>query len=238
MPSPYCNENWDYGCQGREWECKCNEGSMQSPIDLPKVALATEATGAAMFDYKRSPKEKTRFVWEEGKVKMKGVFGTLTDTDMAEYEAFEIQFHTPAEHTLNGKSFDLELQIHHRPLTEGDFAKKAVLSILFDKVPGASNKFFEKIDITMLPDKFRKERDLDEDVVIADIFEDVAGMSITHFDYFYYHGSQTAPPCDEQVQWFIVAEPLQLGNTVIDMVRDVINIKVSTINPSFVLGFS
>jgi len=42
-------------------------------------------------------------------IKLKGNFGTLTDTDMAEYEAYEIRFHTPAEHKIRGKSFDMEL---------------------------------------------------------------------------------------------------------------------------------
>lgn len=36
-------------------------------------------------------------------------FGTLTDLDGTKYESREIQFHTPAEHTIEGQEFDLEI---------------------------------------------------------------------------------------------------------------------------------
>ena len=105
-------------------------------------------------------------------IKIKGVFGTLTDIDMAEYEAYEIQFHTPSEHKLAGKSYDLELQIHHRPLTEGDFAKKAVLSVLFDKTYGTYNNFFEKLDLVNLPDSYTKDVKMENIIDINSLFED------------------------------------------------------------------
>lgn len=41
-----------------------------------------------------------------------------------------------------------------------------------------------------------------------------------NFNYYYYHGSLTAPPCDEYVQWFIVADPLPIGSTVLDMFKE------------------
>ena len=39
IPSPYCNERWNYQSHGSNWECKCSEGQNQSPIDLPKCLL-------------------------------------------------------------------------------------------------------------------------------------------------------------------------------------------------------
>lgn len=35
LPSPICNEKWNYDQVGHEWNCKCFEGQSQSPIDLP-----------------------------------------------------------------------------------------------------------------------------------------------------------------------------------------------------------
>jgi len=26
LPSPYCNEGWNYMTKGEEWNCKCSEG--------------------------------------------------------------------------------------------------------------------------------------------------------------------------------------------------------------------
>lgn len=37
MPSPWCNENFNYNSLGTNWQCRCWDGHHQSPIDLPSV---------------------------------------------------------------------------------------------------------------------------------------------------------------------------------------------------------
>ncbi len=200
---------------------------MQSPIDLPRTKKTVPVQDAAIFDYYRQKAGTTKFVWEDGVIKIKGKFGTLNDVDLAEYEAHEIQIHTPSEHTIRGKTYAMELQVHHRSITKGDEAKKAVLSILFEKKYGATNKFFEEINLLNLPDRYNDEGTIDHAVDVNDIFySDDGHISANHFSYFYYHGSLTAPPCDEKVQWFVVSEPIPLGSTAIDMLRDTINVRV------------
>jgi len=39
------------------------------------------------------------------------VFAKLIDLEFVEYEAKEIRFHTPGEHTIDNKKFDMEVQI-------------------------------------------------------------------------------------------------------------------------------
>ncbi len=227
IPSEYCNTGWGYTNQGQDWECKCTDGLLQSPIDLPKTKHTTPVQDAAIFDYYTQKAEQTTMVWEEGKIKIKGKFGTLNDVDLAEYEATEIQIHTPSEHTIRGKQFALEIQVHHKSITKGDEAKKAVLSVLFEKKYGATNKFFEDIDLLNLPDRYNSDTTIHHSVDINDIFYTADGsVSANHFSYYYYHGSLTAPPCDEKVQWFVVSDPLPLGSTAIDMLRDTINVRV------------
>lgn len=197
-PSPYCNEDWDFYGHGNDWECKCTEGYMQSPINLPRKEMAIPVEDAALFDYVKVSADKSRFVWEDGMIKILGTFGTITDVDMAEYEAYEIRIHTPAEHTIRGKRADMELQIVHKPLTEGDFARKAVLSVMFEKRYGAANKFFDSFDFLNLPDRYHSEAEVDSDIDINMLLYDVDGMVLpTHFNYFNYQGSLTTPPCDE-----------------------------------------
>jgi len=36
-------------------------------------------------------------------------FGSMIDYDMGEYASKEIRFHTPGEHTIDDKKFDLEI---------------------------------------------------------------------------------------------------------------------------------
>lgn len=49
-------------------------------------------------------------------------FGIIEDTDGTSYEAYEIQFHTPGEHSFNGMKTDMEIQIMHRAIS-GDFRR-------------------------------------------------------------------------------------------------------------------
>ncbi len=46
----------------------------------------------------------------------------------------------------------MEIQVIYVGVSEGDFYKKAALGMLFEGRPGASNRFFEKLDVLNLPD--------------------------------------------------------------------------------------
>lgn len=35
LPSPICNEGWNYNHHGQAWECQCNEGVEHRVIKLP-----------------------------------------------------------------------------------------------------------------------------------------------------------------------------------------------------------
>ena len=73
-------------------------------------------------------------------------FGKLITVDGAVYSAEEIVIHTPSEHTLEGKIYDMEISIIHYGVSQGDIAKQATLNFLFEKTPGSQNKFLEDID--------------------------------------------------------------------------------------------
>lgn len=70
----------------------------------------------AEFDYQDVPKEEIHIVWETNmlRIKLKNEFksknfGKIHDLDGTVYEAKEIRVHTPAEHTLAGKKYDMEI---------------------------------------------------------------------------------------------------------------------------------
>lgn len=43
------------------------------------------------------------------------------------------------------------------------------------------------------------------------------------FNYYKYRGSFTFPPCEEDVIWFIKADPVHLGSTALAFLADVVN---------------
>jgi carbonic anhydrase len=76
--------------------------------------------------------------------------GTIKDLDGTLYWAKEIQIHTPAEHTISGEKYDVEVQIIHESMA-GTFRNQAVLSILFEEIPGAKNTAIQEWNLVNLP---------------------------------------------------------------------------------------
>jgi len=46
------------------------------------------------------------------------LFGYLTEVNGQIYEAYEIQFHTPGEHKVDGLQIDMEIQVIHRSINQ------------------------------------------------------------------------------------------------------------------------
>ena len=150
-------------------------------------------------------------------------FGRIVTVDGAIYNAEEIVIHTPSEHKLNGKKYDLELQIIHYGQTKGDIAKQVVLSFLFEGIPGEYNKFFDSIDPFNLPNMSDKEKDLCEDIYIPNIFystDEKLETSMKKFDFYTYQGSLTAPPCTENTIMYVASNPLPLSTTTLKLLQE------------------
>jgi len=96
--------------------------------------------------------------------------GKATTIDGAVYIAEEIVFHTPAEHTINGKVYDMEVQIVHYGVTKGDIAKQLILSFLIEKKAGVYNQFFDDLDVFNLPDSINKKKNLMNNLFIPKLF--------------------------------------------------------------------
>jgi len=115
-------------------------------------------------------------------LRIRGDFGTMLSPDGISYSAQELTFHSPSDHTIMGKRFDLELQIVHKAISSGDITKKALLVILFEKVPGTRNKFFDVIDYMNLPNPGNTEKELNDPIDILQIF-DQKSPKIKMFNY-------------------------------------------------------
>lgn len=162
-------------------------------------------------------------------------FGRLVTLDGSLYTAQEIVFHTPSEHTINGKRFDMEVQIIHSGQTSGDVAKHAILSFLFVRKPGAYNKFIDDIDFFSLPNPLFKIKDLENNISIPKIFYSSSSDEIPlmkDFSFYTYQGSLTAPPCTEKTIVYVAADPIPLGSTAIQLIQEALRkpdmMKIST----------
>ena len=134
LPSPKCNENWNFTNKGSDWQCECAEGKEQSPINLVSISKnknidsIIQSPIKPIFRYhtigrildadsaldKKDIGKDIKIVYENGKLTIKNVnLGKLVTLDGTVYRAEEIVFHTPSLHTIEGESFPLEVNVIH-----------------------------------------------------------------------------------------------------------------------------
>jgi len=108
------------------------------------------------------------------------------------------QFNSPSEHIIDGRSYDLELQIVHSivpdylPNDPDLQTTKLVISVLFNAEDGANNTFLNTLNINTL--------DTITDANLKTFLESMKP------NYIYYQGSLTTPPCTENVHHFIFTD--------------------------------
>jgi len=224
-PTRFCNQSWDYKNKGKDWECLCSEGRAQSPIDLPYLESAQSSPVKPLFEYERvEKKDGLKIVYKDYSLRIAHKnFGKIVTVNGTGYVAQEIVFKTPSEHTLNGKRFDMEMQVIHNARTQGDVGKTAVLSFLFKAKPGVYNKFIDKLDFFNLPNPIETSREIKETLFIPSILlnsddEDVSLMP--SFSFFTYEGSLTQPPCTESTIHYVASQPIELSTTALHLFKE------------------
>ena len=233
-----CNEGWNYQLFSADWECDCKDGVEQSPIDLPKVVDAIESSIKPMFEF--SPVNNVGLepsvdgsIGKDGNLKIllkenlirifADKFGRIVTMDGGIFHATEINLHTPSEHTISGKTYDLEVAILASGVSVGDIAKQITLSFLFEKAPGKYNGFIEELDYFDLPTTQSTSKDMKNPISVNNIFktdeaEEISTMN--PFSFFTYQGSLTAPPCTEDTIIYVASNPLQIGSTAMQLIQE------------------
>lgn len=242
LPSKRCNERWNYQQKGHDWECDCVEGKEQSPIDLPLKEKAIDSSIHPSFQYERiepiskistidgqmQENQNLQIRLEDGALRIKHIkFGKLVTNDGAVYHAEEIVIHTPAEHKINGKKFDMEIQIIHYGQSKGDIAKQVSLSFLFEKKPGVYNKFLDDIDFFNLPSSSTPRVDLIKEIFIPKILHEASSTEVPTmkpFSFYTYQGSLSFPPCIEDTIVYVASKPLYIGTTALQLFIEALKI--------------
>ncbi|PWA86778.1 alpha carbonic anhydrase 7 [Artemisia annua] len=173
------------------WGGMCNQGHMQSPIDIADERVETTSKlGVLERDY--TPSNATvmnrgydimlRWIGGGGSIRINGT----------EYQLNQIHWHTPTEHAINGQRFDLELHIVHQSADE----KIAVVGILYEI--GSPDSFLLMIEPYLRAVAPTKGVELSVGII------DPRQIEFGSIEYYRYNGSLTTPPCSENVTWTIV----------------------------------
>ena len=172
----------------------CSTGTKQSPIALMS-AVADPAPNSLSFAYGPTPLKITN----NGHTQQVDVApGRSVTVDGASYALVQFHFHSPSEHTLDGKQFPLEMHLVH---AGADGKPAVVVGVLFEE--GAANAalapFFANLPKTK------------GSVAPAGLTIDPAAILPASHAFLHYGGSLTTPPCTEGIRWFVLTTPVTVS---------------------------
>ncbi|OQR93923.1 carbonic anhydrase [Achlya hypogyna] len=170
--------------------------SQQSPIDIiPTIAKEVDnhvelEVGCACGEIEHGG--------SNFKVHWKGGNNSTLVLNGVTYRPIQFHFHTPSEHTIEGKAYPFVMHLVH----QSEDGKLAVVAIFFDE--GDESTFLAQVWEHL----GKVEPHGDRVAVDAISFE---SLDINAESYFRYTGSLTTPPYTEGVEWVIVKDPRQIS---------------------------
>lgn len=172
--------------------------------------------------------ETLKIKLQENALRIKNAkFGKTITPDGSVYDAEEIVIHTPAEHQIDGKKYDMEVQIIHNGKSVGDIGKQLVLCFLFEKKAGVYNKFIDDLDFFNLPNPISPVVDIVHDLFIPKILystDDKESPKMKPFSFYTYQGSLSAPPCSEETIMYVASSPIEIGTTALHLFQEALRV--------------
>ena len=182
----------------------------QSPVDITNDApiefsqiLKTSYDGEGAIEIENKG-DNFEVIYEEGN-------NNFINVDGEEFEVFNIHFHSPSEHAVDGELSDLEMHIVHGNETGG----LSVLGVLIEE--GQFNQELAPIFNTVRSDlnadgELSDTVEFTEEIEIAQLLPDNSG--------WFYSGSLTTPPFSEDVNWFVFEESIEVSSEQMDVFED------------------
>jgi carbonic anhydrase len=180
------------------------DGKAQSPVNIITADLVPADTA-----------EKLSFYYHTVyfKIENNGHTIEIAPSDYSNYIIIDdskfilqqIHFHLPGEHTVDGKSFDMEAHLVHKN-AEGAVAVVGILIAQGRENPALKETFGK------LPKTITSEEDLmetPESFNPEDLLPAEKAM-------YRYDGSLTTPPCTEGVKWSVFARTIELSEAQIN----------------------
>lgn len=186
------------------------EGKMQSPIHIEtnKVQIYDVHYDASIeCQIHKTP----RYVLEKDTTLSIALDGTSI-LNHREYNLVELHFHTPSEHHIDGKAYELEAHFVHRAQT----GQTAVVAVMLTE--GKFNDGFDAIT-RYLTDNHHHDMDCCEKLMP------------NNKGYYHYMGSLTTAPFTEGVEWYIFKEPVEVSWEQIQTYRRYYDNNVRPIQP-------
>jgi carbonic anhydrase len=177
----------------------CGKGTAQSPIDITKAGAGTANPWKLNYRstaLKIAHHDHVVGIVDNGHTIQVSVdAGSSITTSRNTYQLKQFHFHTPSEHTIDGKSFPMEVHFVHQS-ADNNFA---VVAALFAEGPANEN-------LAKLISNFPKAKG--DSLRLPEVKLDLALQLPANTASYTYMGSFTTPPCTENVEWIIFRDPI------------------------------
>lgn len=196
----------------KEWET-CKSGTMQSPIDLSSHRVRVVPQ---LGDLKKYYKPQNATIKNRGhdiELKWEGDAGSI-NINGTKFFLHQCHWHSPSEHTINGRRYDLEVHMVHESKSANGKKKIAVVGLLY-KV-GGPDPLLNKLS------KFIKSMVNEESEKNIGVI-DPSEIKLGGKKYYRYLGSLTVPPCTEGVIWTINKKIRSVSKSQIKLLREAVH---------------
>jgi len=199
-------EDYNYKNGGEDWDGLCKYNITQSPINInDEEAIEYKS----YFFYVSDIEIHTANInqTDSNQFNINGYFSRTFFINQAQnpyyYNMTSLHVHSPSEHKLNNRGFDLEIQFSGSYLNgKENTYNNHIISFFFNATSGNyTNKFIDSL-ISIETNK-TAQQSLDVSQVLTE--------DLSNFKTYIYEGSLTTPPCTLSALWFIVTTPLQIG---------------------------
>ncbi len=176
----------------------CGAGHQQSPIDVVTSAATPLQVGASGFEAARLEAADTTtipvdIVNNGHTIQVDAVGSDVLVIGHDSYVLQQFHFHTPSEHTVDGRSYPLEVHFVHKSAG----GKLAVVGLLFEE--GEENA-------ALVPFWSRLPKSAGTPVDLGRGGVDIRRILPAARDVYRYAGSLTTPPCSESVNWLVLKQ--------------------------------
>lgn len=191
----------------------CRLGKFQSPVDL-KATIGADLP-ALNVDYKQAPLT----VLNNGHtVQVNYPPGSTMNVDGTVFDMLQFHFHTPSEHTINGKAYEMELHFVHKT-KDGRLGVLGVM-IAQGRHNPAAQAIWDHLPMGKADAKLHKNVTIDAHALLPQ-----------KLSYFRLMGSLTTPPCSEGVNWHVLANPIEFSAAQIQKFKQAFAMNARPVQP-------
>ncbi|RAL51655.1 hypothetical protein DM860_010373 [Cuscuta australis] len=200
----------------KEWEA-CKNGDMQSPVDVSHVRVNFFRKPAKKAAAYKAANATVKNRGHDISVEWHGGDAGSFILNRKRYSLRAAHWHSPSEHTLRGKRYELEMHALHTS-TDPESGKNstAVIAVLY-KI-GKPNSFLSK-----LMEKIASMIDQKDQVREAGLIDPKELGFVGAQKYYTYLGSLTTPPCTQGVVWTINKKVKTVSRKQVKLLREAVH---------------